>query len=124
MKVFPKRTKLTIRRLITVKRSDRPYYEEQGWKQSKGTWFSGDPKFTGYYRTPYGSFKGEILTGSSPSFFIIKPPKELKSHSHWICFSYRGSGRYSIHFAVRPRDVDSGIMRIERMIHEAFTLAK
>jgi hypothetical protein len=108
----------TIRRTVTVQRSTRPYYEEQGWQVSGGRWFS-TPKLTGYYRTPFGSYKGEI-DPSYLKFSIINPPEELKSHSHWVCFSYRGGGRYSVHFRIRPRDIDSGIMQVERMLCESF----
>jgi hypothetical protein len=107
----------SIKHTVTIERSARPYYEEQGWQFGRGGWFS-TPKLTGYYRTPFGSFKGEAT--DSLTFFIFDPPEELKSHSHWVCFSYRGGGKYFIHFRVRPKDIDSGIMQVERMINEAF----
>ncbi len=118
------KTKNVIQLPVKVQRSKEPYHVEQGWQRTSISFLSPNVKLKGYYRTRYGSFRGEIKLGSSPSFYIINPPDELRGHSHWQCFSPRGGGRYSIHFAVRPRDVDSGIMRIERMIHEAFALAK
>ena len=117
------KTKNVIQLPVQVQRSKKPYHVEQGWQRSGGGLLS-NLKLKGYYRTRYGSFRGEIKLGSSPSFYIFKPPDELRDHSHWVCFSPRGGGRYSIHFVVRPRDVDSAIMQIERMIHEAFRLAK
>jgi hypothetical protein len=104
---------------ITVQRSDRPYTEEQGWQRRNGGWF-GSPRLEGFYRTRFGSFKGEISIASS-NFFIFDPPDELRHHPHWICFSPRGGGKYAIHFAVRPRDIDSGILQVERLLHESFT---
>jgi hypothetical protein len=106
-----------IRPVIKVERSRRPYHEEQGWQHTNGLFSS---KLTGYYRTRYGSFKGKIELGFNPSFYIHNPPAELRDHSHWICFSARSGGWYSIHFSTRPRDVDSGIMTVERLITEAF----
>ena len=112
------------RRALRIRRSARPYYEEQGWERHAAGLFSTKTILKGFYRTPYGSFEGEIaLNGSSPSFYIINPPEQLKNHSHWVCFSYRGQGRYWIHFSRRPKDVDSGILQIERMLNEAFRQA-
>jgi hypothetical protein len=112
------------RHAIRVQRSAQTYHEEQGWERHAAGWFSTKTQLRGFYRTPYGSFEGEIaLNGSSPSFYIIHPPAALKSHSHWICFHYRGSDRYWIHFSQRPKDIDSGIMSVERMLNEAFRQA-
>jgi hypothetical protein len=118
MKFFEKR-KRRIQPRIAVRRSQRNYAEEQGWQQKNGGWF-GSPRLEGYYRTKFGSFKGEIKP-ESLSFFIIHPPDELRHHSHWSCFSLRPGGKYSIHFAHRPRDIDSGILQVERILHESFT---
>lgn len=112
------------RRAIRVQRSARSYYEEQGWVHHVTGLFSTKTSLRGFYRTPYGSFEGEItLSGSSPSFYIVHPPEALKKHSHWICFHYRGSDRYWIHFSQRPKDIDSGILSVERMLNEAFRQA-
>jgi hypothetical protein len=108
------------RRAIRVQRSARPYFEEQGWERHAAGWLSTKTVLRGFYRTPHGSFEGEIALGSSLNFYIIHPPQALKNHSHWICYHYRGGDRYWIHFSQRPKDVDSGIMSVERMLCEAF----
>jgi len=118
MNFFVKRRR-RIQPPITVSRSRKSYAQEQGWLDKGGGWF-GSPHLVGYYRTKFGSFKGEIIPASL-SFYIFKPPKELKNHSHWACFSHRGGSKYSIHFAYLPRDIDSGIMQVERILHEAFS---
>jgi hypothetical protein len=118
MKFFIKR-KRRIQPRITVSRSRQNYAKEQGWKDKSGGWF-GSSQLEGYYRTKFGSFKGQIKPDSL-AFYIFKPPKELKNHSHWACFSHRGGGKYSIHFSVRPNDIDSGILMVERILHESFT---
>lgn len=105
-------------RRIKVNRSEPPYWRQQGWQRSR---LGFSPGYTGYYRTPHGSFRGEIKESYSGNheFFIIKPPRQMKKHPHWVCFTHQGNGRYLIHFSKRPRDIDSGIVAIERMIRES-----
>lgn len=98
-----------------VKRSQAPYWREQGWQESPSA-------FKGFYRTPCGEFRGEIKKGfgHNHEYYIVNPPSELRRHPHWVCFLHRGNGRYLLHFSRRPKDVDSGIMAMERMIRESF----
>jgi len=52
-------------------------------------------------------------------FYVFQPPREMEHHSHWACFQERGSGWYEVHMSRQPRDVGSGIMGIERILHDA-----
>jgi len=119
----PLKKLLPRRRPIQIKRSTKPYLKEQGWRH---TYENGQPQLEGYYRTRYGSFYGRIQNPSSskPSFYIKNPPKELDKHSHRSCFTDRGNGWYSVHFSTLPRDLDSGVLHIERTLNEAFVLSK
>jgi hypothetical protein len=114
------------RRPIAIKRSAKTYLSEQGWSL---TYEQKEAQFEGFYRCRYGSYFGKIqnLASTKPSFFIKDPPKELDRHSHRICFAERpnmGKGWYSIHFSILPRDLDSGVLHIERTLNESFLLAK
>lgn len=110
---------IAIKRRITVKRSARPYLIQQGWKLTHGL----ERQWEGYYRTRYGSYKGKIERSSSPKFYIHNPPEPLRQH-HWACFTELPGGWYSAHFKKLPKDADSGVMAIERLINEAFILSK
>lgn len=107
---------LTITHRATVQRSSTTYLKEQGWKLING-W--PDAQWVGYYRTRFGSFKGKVESLSSPCFYIHNPPEALRRHSHWACFSDRGSGWYRVHFRKMPKELDSGLMCILRMLTEA-----
>lgn len=98
-----------------IKRIERPYWQERGWVRQ------GD-RYLGNYQTRYGSFRGMIEQPGTNHFrfYIFDPPKELKRHSHWVCFQYRGANGYQAHMRKRPADVSSGIITIERLITEAF----
>ncbi len=99
---------------VQVERRVIPYWQERGWTRE------GD-HYTGSYRTVHGSFFG---FADEPSrgyfrFYMYQPPGAMQRHSHWTCFQNRGDGWYEVHMARQPRDVSSGIMSIERILHEA-----
>jgi hypothetical protein len=99
---------------VTVERRVIPYWQERGWTRA-------DNRYTGSYRTPRGSFYGyadEAHRGYF-RFYVFQPPREMEHHGHWACFQQRGDGWYEVHMARQPRDVSSGIMSIERILHEA-----
>ena len=99
---------------VKVERRIIPYWQERGWKREEN-------RYTGSYRTIYGSFYGHA---DEPHrgyfrFHIYQPPQAMEQHSHWTCFQNRGDGWYEVHMSRQPRDVSSGIMSIERILHEA-----
>ena len=77
----------------------------------------------GFYRTPLGSFEGEIqqYRSSCPRFFISSPPPVLHGHEHWICFHETEDDRFWVHLAPKPKDPDTGIREIERFLIEALS---
>jgi hypothetical protein len=98
-------------RFRVTRRLGDPYWRERGWV----TW---DGHCHGYYQAGGQSFEGRVdLPGRE--FFIRYPPPELKKHPHWPCFWPRNDGWFKVHFAIEPGDISSGIMQIERMLHEA-----
>lgn len=104
------------RRPILLRPVNRPYWDLRHWREA------GD-RLTGFYRTPDGSFDGYVLhaKGERPEFYIVQPPAALKNHKHWICFHDTGqkTNTYSIHFSPAPRDPDTGILAVERVLGEA-----
>jgi len=52
-------------------------------------------------------------------FYISKPPWKVLNGSHGACFRDKGGGRYAIHIRPTPRDVDSGIVAVERVLEES-----
>jgi hypothetical protein len=115
-KLFPPKLK------SLVKRSTTTYLPAQGWQLTDGV---VNPRWEGYYRTKFGSFKGRIDPRAEPKhcFAIYNPPAPLRKH-HWSCFIKRQgeteNGWYSVHLLPFPNDLDSGVLAIERVIHEAF----
>ena len=77
----------------------------------------------GTYQTDFGSYRGWISENRSGTFwtyYILQPPQELASNSHWPCFSSIDGNWFQIHMREIPRDVSSGIMTVERVLTEAF----
>ncbi|MGI0023528.1 MAG: hypothetical protein ACREA4_00105 [Nitrososphaera sp.] len=70
---------LTIKRRITVKRSATSYLKQQDWKFTNGR---VPPRWEGYYRTRFGSFRGNVETLSCPRFYIHKPPEVLRQSGY------------------------------------------
>lgn len=107
---------------IAITRSRRRYIEEMDWQQSTRT---TPPEWHGYYRTRFRSYKGRIIASTPPQYYIYKPPKGLKErHIHKACFSKFGEdGWFSVHFRIQPRDLDSGVIKLERILCEAYLLS-
>jgi hypothetical protein len=105
----------------TIKRSSKSYLNERGWRKT-GSFPSQE--YHGWYRCPYGSWKGRVLASTSnPCFYLYKPPTALKlKHPHNACFSSQGDGWFSVHFRTVPRDIDSGVIAIERILTECMRL--
>ena len=100
---------------VAIRRSQIPYWQEQGWQQDGRT-------YRGTYKTAYGSFVGRIEQVRPGNFrlHIYEPPREIRNHAHWTCFQNLGNGHYRIHMSQMPSDVSSGILAIERLLTEAF----
>ena len=102
------------KRPVLVQRDSRPYWEQRGWTFKGG-------EFLGYYRIPFGSWKGKAKVSPSNriDLFIQDPPSVLRKHSHWSCFRWRLGGSYFIHAITPIADLSSGILEIEKILMEA-----
>jgi hypothetical protein len=115
-KLFP------LKRRVTVARSRKSLLEERGWQKAG---FGPFARWEGYYRTRFGSYKGKIEFSYPPKFFVKDPPEGLAQHEHRACFTDLNNGGWrSVHFRVQPKDLDSGVVKIERILDEAFRLSK
>jgi len=88
-------------------------------------WIKTAPNvYEGRYVTRYCSRPGRIVMGRSVARQVMlkDPPTELHAHPHWPCFTHRGDGWYDLHFTEYnwPRDVDTAIVNMERIVCEAF----
>lgn len=113
----PARVVLPSGRVATVIRPNSiPFHEERGWrKHGSELW--------GYFRTWKGSFEGKIKgTGPNAEYFIKHPPARLVDGGpHAACFRQRGPHTFFIHWSEPPRDVDTGILRVEHCILESLS---
>ncbi|MBL8745383.1 MAG: hypothetical protein JNK58_03400 [Phycisphaerae bacterium] len=113
----PARVVLPSGRVATVIRPNSvPFHEERGWRRHGS-------EFRGYYRTRKGSFEGRIRgTGPRAEYFILHPPVRLVDGGpHAACFRQRGPHTFFIHWSEPPRDVDTGILRVEHCILESLS---
>ena len=95
--------------------ADQKYWQEQRWQLH-------DYVLSGYYRTYRGSYEGAIKLFQSGDhmYFIINPPPQLAKHPHGPCFVYQGhDGLYWVHFNLKPKNVDAGIIVIETILRES-----
>lgn len=94
-----------------VEPDSRPLWQLRGWRAQ-------GEKLVGAFRTPRGSYAGEISLANRhrPEFFIVNPPPTLLTGSHAACFRSRGGGRYFVHFGVAHPEPDAGIAAIEKLI--------
>jgi len=99
----------------SVERRKLPYWQERGWQRNGRI-------LTGSYQTRYGSFQGSIEERSAGhiDFFLYSPSREIRKHSHWVCFQHRGNDWYFVHMGRTPKDISSGILTIERLITEGY----
>ena len=104
----------------TSKSVTRQFY--QLWKERK--WNRKNNNYSGFYRTRYGSYQGNIneLAPGFIKFYIFSPPSCLSRHSHYACFFPRGGNKYEVHFSKKAKNVDEGIMAIEKILAEAHRL--
>lgn len=102
---------------ILVPRDSRPLWQVRGWRKA-------GRHLVGAYRTPLGSYSGEIDIGfglGQPEFYILNPPAELLRGPHRACFRARGKNRFWIHFSATSKDVDSGIVAVEALLVRALS---
>jgi hypothetical protein len=104
----------TSNNALRVERNRSPLWQTRGWRRVGAT-------LQGAYRTPRGSFMGEVDLANPyhPQFFITNPPKALLKGSHQACFRRRGGGKYYVHFGIESPELDAGIVAIEKLLVQA-----
>jgi hypothetical protein len=106
---------LGFRRCTVVKRSAATYLVQQGWEFKGGA----QPHWEGFYKTDKASFQGWIDQVARPRYCIFKPPEALKrAHAANIIDQHR-QGWHTVHFCTQPKDLDSGVLEIERLLRVA-----
>jgi hypothetical protein len=100
-----------VRHVDRTSRQAEPYWRERGWVE----W---DNYLLGYYWAGGVRVEGKVDLRTQ-KYFIRYPPQTLRRHPHWGCFSHAGDGWFALHFAVPPQDEGSGILYIERLLHES-----
>ena len=97
-----------------VPRAEKPLWECRKWLK-RGNFF------TGYYRTRFGSWRGEIQNlPSGILVWVFNPPEEVFSGHFAPCFAFQGDGKYEVHFRIKPISVDVAIVGVEQAIKESF----
>lgn len=108
-------------RVLVIPQRSLPvlYWEIRGWRRVKHN------VFMGYYKTRLGRCHG-VVKWNSPSdfnFYIHDVPSRILDGPHGPCFVQVKPGKFRIHFAVRPPDINSGIFYVETLLQEAFERA-
>ena len=96
------------------------YWQDNGWEMRNGY-------LIGQYQVGDNLFPGTIEIKDSYAepfkFYIYDPPKKILSGSHGACFRFSGKvgnrNKYWIHFNETPKDMDSGIIQVERDLAHA-----
>ena len=108
--------RVVIRPRLLVERARLTYLEERGWQKNCNA-------YRGCYMTPHGSWTGEIrVRDDHTDFYIFRPPRQLQKSPHWSCFAHAGNDWWLIHFRRESPNSSDGIMAIERVINEAFSI--
>jgi len=113
---IPTQTNSKVRPInrMVVERSFISLLNKRNWKK-KGR------DYNGYYRTPYGAYKGYITRpyDGTAEFIIVNPPECLQLHSKRCCFLPKMKGLVYVHFSSPPKTLDAGIMAIEKILTES-----
>lgn len=91
-------------------------------------WGKKGDTYTGYYRTGFGAYKGQIIRrADSFKVYIFKPPiAKIDKHPKGPCFERREGAKYQIHLTQNPkdRDIASIIFYVESLIIESYLLSE
>lgn len=109
-----------VRPCPVVKRSATTYLAQQGWEFTGGE----QPHWEGYYKTDKATFRGWIDQLARARYCIFRPPEALKrAHAANIIDQHR-QGWHTVHFCTQPKDLDSGVIEIERLLKQALREAQ
>jgi hypothetical protein len=93
-----------------------PYWRLRGWRQVKSN------LYLGYFKTRLGRRHGVIKWTSQYDFgfYVHDVPGAILNGPHGACFAEVKPGKFRVHFAQLPSDLNSGIFYIETLLMEAF----
>ncbi|HUT60685.1 MAG TPA: hypothetical protein VNA25_22800 [Phycisphaerae bacterium] len=82
--------------------------------------------YLGYFKTRLGRRHGVIKWTSQYdfAFYVHDVPSRILHGPHGRCFQEVKPGKYRVHFAQLPSDLNSGIFYIETLLMEAFEHGK
>lgn len=93
-----------------------PYWQLRGWRRV------ADNMYLGYFKTRIGRCHGVIKWSSEFNYgiYIHDVPSAILTGPHGACFTEVRPGKFRVHFAVQPRDINSVIFHLETLLQEAF----
>jgi len=99
-----------------VHRPARPYWQVRGWRRCAGN------LFLGHFKTRLGRRHGVIKWNSPHDFsvYVHDVPSAILAGPHGRCFQEVKPGKFRVHFAQLPQDLNSAIFYIETLLQEAF----
>jgi hypothetical protein len=97
-------------------RPPMPYWQLRRWRQVHSD------LYIGYFKTRLGRCHGVIKWQSQYdfAFYVHDVPAKILNGPKGACFEMIKPGKYRVHFAQLPTDVNSGIFYIETLLQEAF----
>lgn len=126
--------RLTVRGRRTISLANIPQLRHQqrlvprslcSLSQEKG-WHRVGDTYQGEFQANGRSWRGEIrcpYPGGYEVYIYDLPIQQLKRHPHWPCFRRKGrNGRFKVHFAKTPQNVDHVISNVETILAEALAL--
>lgn len=129
--------------LNDVEPTPTPYWEASGWERSQLR--EGIDVYKGKYKVTVDGvqreYEGFVVVESSPAYsiedmtiteqtnarvIIEDPPAEVKRHPHGSCLglvsraNQKHKDQFTLHFTNPPKDADTAIKFMERMLDESF----
>jgi len=115
----PSRSAASRARVVNtdVCRAPIAYWELRRWR------YKGNGVYLGYFKTPLGRCHGVIkwIDCDDFNFYVHDVPLSILAGPHGGCFTEVRPGKFQVHFAEWPEDINSGIFYIETLLMEAFT---
>jgi len=99
-----------------LSQAPKPYWQFRSWRQVR------NGLYLGYFKTRLGRRHGVIKWQSQYdfAFYVHDVPAAILNGPKGACFVTVKPGKYRVHFAQVPTDVNSGIFYIETLLQEAF----
>ncbi len=100
--------------------NETPLIEKQRWQKKRNT-------LSGYYRTKFGAWRGEIIRrGDRFRVYIWLDPAipNIERHNCWVCFHRESGKKYEINLALNPADGDPSaiVFYVQKLIGECFAM--